>query len=259
MPRLNACLSSFLLKVQFLTPGKLLLILISLYGAPRELPELLAYIPLVGFSKPTWILATFLTYSFYSLSHHIEIHWLTTHFIRTSSQDNNSMSNRSSSMPLLPIEIFPSVMVNFLSNFSSQDCWSTLSLRLLLHKGLGLLISCWMKSLELNITFMCMVPWALRFPIAPKMLHRLSRLLRRHLLRNMRFEPWSKMHPYQRLLQVISPVDVVLDHLEFLMEHRLLHTRFLRIWIPCLYYFVDPCLEWSELLSSFNSSWCLDI
>ena len=65
MPKLDACLPSFLPKVQSLIPGKLISIL-AVYGVPREF---LTYIPLAGFSKPTWILATFLTYSFYLSSH----------------------------------------------------------------------------------------------------------------------------------------------------------------------------------------------
>ena len=51
---------------------------IYLYGAPRELPT---YIPQVGFSMLSWILATFLTYSFYSSSHHTEIPQSTARFI----------------------------------------------------------------------------------------------------------------------------------------------------------------------------------
>ena len=70
MPQLDAYLPDFFPEVQALTLGKLVSILVSLYGVPCELP---AYIPLVGFSKPTWILATFLTYSFYHLTHCIQI------------------------------------------------------------------------------------------------------------------------------------------------------------------------------------------
>ena len=77
MPRLDACLPSFLPKVQSLIPGKLISIL-ALYGVPQEF---LTYIPLVAFSKPTWILATFLTYSFYLFSHCTEIRRSITRFV----------------------------------------------------------------------------------------------------------------------------------------------------------------------------------
>lgn len=70
MPRLDVYLHFFLPKVQSLTPKKLLSILVSLYGAHRELS---AYIPLVGFSMLAWILGIFLTYSFYPSFHHAEI------------------------------------------------------------------------------------------------------------------------------------------------------------------------------------------
>ena len=66
MTRLDACLSTCLSKVQALTPGMLVSIPISLYGTPQEFPS---YVSLVSSSKPIWILATFLTYSFYPLTH----------------------------------------------------------------------------------------------------------------------------------------------------------------------------------------------
>lgn len=70
IPRLDVYLHFFLLNVQSLTPKRLLSILVSLYGAHRELS---AYIPLVSFSMLAWILGIFLTYSFYPSSHHAEI------------------------------------------------------------------------------------------------------------------------------------------------------------------------------------------
>ena len=67
MPRLDACLPSFLPKVQSLIPRKLISIL-ALYGVPREF---LTYIPL----------ATFLTHSFYLCSHCTKIRQSITHFV----------------------------------------------------------------------------------------------------------------------------------------------------------------------------------
>ena len=73
------CLFSFfLLEVQSLTLAELISILVSLYGAPHEL---LAYISLADLSKPTQIIATFLTYPSYLSSHHTKIHRSTTRFI----------------------------------------------------------------------------------------------------------------------------------------------------------------------------------
>lgn len=66
MLTLDACLPSFPLEVQSLTPREFLSLLISLYGVPLELPT---YIPLASFSKPTWILVTYIFFlSFAPLS-----------------------------------------------------------------------------------------------------------------------------------------------------------------------------------------------
>lgn len=101
MRQLDACL-------HFILPSKGLVshswraffyILVLLYGALRQL---LAYIPLVSFSKPTQILATFLTYILsilYTIIPRFADRLLMS--FMSSSQDNNSISSRSSSHPLL--------------------------------------------------------------------------------------------------------------------------------------------------------------
>ena len=66
MPQLEAYIPSFSPEVQALTRVEIDIILTSLFGAFRSFPF---YIPIVGFSKPAWPLATFLTYSFYSSTH----------------------------------------------------------------------------------------------------------------------------------------------------------------------------------------------
>ena len=86
--------------------------------------------------------------------------------------------------------------------------------------------------------------------MTPKMLHRLNRLLRRHLPMMMRFEPWSRMHSYQRLLQGLAPIKVMPNHLKLFMEHHLLRTRLLKRWIPCLQYFKG----WTHMTLNFMRS-----
>lgn len=43
--------------------------------------DLLVYIPLAGFTKPTWVFATFFTYAFYISSHCMEIYYSTTRLL----------------------------------------------------------------------------------------------------------------------------------------------------------------------------------
>ena len=64
MSQLEALILSLSLEVQALTREELDTILTSLYGGPCPFPS---YIPIFGFSKPTWLFATFFTYSFYHL------------------------------------------------------------------------------------------------------------------------------------------------------------------------------------------------
>ena len=93
-----------------------------------------------------------------------------------SCQDNSSILGRSSLTPLPHIMIFPFVVVLFLLGSSSLDYWNILALRLLLHGVSRLLMPCWMKALGPNTIAMCMVPWLLRFLMALRMMHWLSKL-----------------------------------------------------------------------------------
>ena len=151
--------------------------------------------------------------------------------------DNSPILVRWLSIPSPPTMTPLSIMVHFLLDSSSLDCWSILALRLLLHRESKLFMPCWIKALGPNTIAMCIVLWLLWFLMAHKMLHQLNKLLRRHLLRRTRLEPWSRMYPYQRLFQGLTPIEVVPDHLEFLMEHCLSHTQVLKRWIPCLWCF----------------------
>lgn len=65
-------------EVQALTWGKLDAILTFLYCVPRPLPS---YIPIVGFSKPIWLLVIFFTYSFYPSTHCTQIYQPSARFI----------------------------------------------------------------------------------------------------------------------------------------------------------------------------------
>ena len=62
MPQLDACVPSFSSEVQAFTRGELTTILTTLLSAHRALPS---YISIASFSKLAWIIAMFLTYSFY--------------------------------------------------------------------------------------------------------------------------------------------------------------------------------------------------
>ena len=70
MPRLDARLPLFVLEVKALTQGELVTIPTTLFGAHQAFPF---YISILGFSKPEWIFAKFLTYSFYPSTHCTEI------------------------------------------------------------------------------------------------------------------------------------------------------------------------------------------
>ena len=128
------------------------------------------------------------------------------------------------------IETSHSVVVHSLSGYSSLDYYSILALRLLLHRGFKLLMSCWIRAHRPNTTVTCMVPRLFQFPVVPKMLHQLSRLLMRHLPRRMRYKPWG------RLLRGLALIEVVPNHLKLLMEHCLPHPRLIRRWFSCLWW-----------------------
>ena len=59
-----------------------------------------------------------------------------------SSRDNNSTLGRLSSISSPPTDIFPSIVVHILSNSSPLNYYNTLALRLLLHRGSILVMSC---------------------------------------------------------------------------------------------------------------------
>ena len=120
------------------TLGELVFILVSFYGASWKLPM---YIPLASFSKPTWILATFLTLSIPCPIILRFVDRLLVSYI-PSSRDNSSTLGRLSSISPPPIEIFPSIVVHFLSNSSPLNYYGTLALKLLLNKGSRLVMSC---------------------------------------------------------------------------------------------------------------------
>ena len=78
MSRLEALILSLSPEVQALTREDLDTILTSLYSGPCPFPS---YIPIVGFSKLTWLFATFFTYSFYPSTHYTQIRQPSAQFI----------------------------------------------------------------------------------------------------------------------------------------------------------------------------------
>lgn len=137
---------------------------------------------------------------------------------------------RWSSIPSPFIKTSHSVVVHSFLDSSSLDYYRILALRLLLHKRSRWLMPCWMRAFRPNTIVTCMVPWLLQFQMALKMLHRISKLIRRHLSKRARFDLWSRMHSFLRLHQGLAPVKDVPNHLKLHMAHRLLYPRFLKKW-----------------------------
>ena len=70
MPLFASHFSVFSLKVHALTTGELVSIPVTLYGKSCPMST---YVSIADFTKSTWVLATYLSYSFYPLSYHAQI------------------------------------------------------------------------------------------------------------------------------------------------------------------------------------------